>query len=165
MNHIQSRVAELIDTLREERDALKDDAKDICDNYWAWFTQMNKEIAVNRNRGNAERNTGTVAPRVRHDGGDIKIYIEWSVYRTLPWAKKNIGTKESTARWGKRIKPYQRGYTRALFERHCEPWELEQAVEAEEMLNKIRIALDVVHETIVKLKAVERRFENEATSN
>jgi len=86
MNHIQSRVAELIDTLREERDALKDDAKDICDNYWAWFTQMNKEIAVNRNRGNAERNTGTVALRAWHDGGEIKIYTESSEYPTLPWA-------------------------------------------------------------------------------
>lgn len=133
-----SRIEADIETHQEQ-------AQSIIDEYWLVWRATNtqyRNIDPNHYKG------GEVAPRLTVKSG--KLYLVWT-----RWRPNRHGNVKNV--WGDHIKPAERGYNVEQLTAKSPGWEVELISQTEPKLAVLREALDVLHETKVKLNRIIRK--------
>ncbi|WP_240224676.1 conjugative transfer protein MobI(A/C) [Rheinheimera hassiensis] len=145
---------ESIQYLQIQQEELLDKADELISVYWAWFTDCNRTIKEQRNAGLTDALSGMYAPVIQRkkSGEGIKPYIMWRKFE--PSSIRRLNPKFSKA-----IKPgFDGGYMTALKKA---TWEQERAMSLEVKLNQLRLAVNALQSSIVKMRSVKRKIEKE----
>jgi len=143
---------ESIQYLQIQQEELLDKADELISSYWAWFTDCNRTIMEQRNVGISEAKIGMFAPVIQRkkSGEGTKPYIMWRKFDASSIRKLN-------PKYSIFIKPGFDGDYMAALKKAT--WEQERAMALEVKLNQIRMAVNTLHESAVKMRSVKRKID------
>ncbi len=121
-------------------------AQKYVDAYFLWWKSENKKALTLKKLG-MPIEVGRLAPIINDRKGNGKVYINWYKYKASMQYQHN-------KKYAEYLEPYKLGYTKKLFERHAQSWEIDMVYQTEQKLSIIRKLLESYHQQIVLIKRV-----------
>lgn len=150
---IQKQLREANTLLDDIESKLLESANQICDKHSQW---RKLTLSIKLHKDPSARTN--LVPTVRTRNNTSKIYVVWVDHSYSSFKRIN-------PRWGKEIKPTDRGYTLKQLNKIAEDWEGEKVWETEQQLSPIRDTFSDIQKMRVSLKKRINKLEAELTTN
>jgi hypothetical protein len=158
-------------SLASEKDAIVERTRLRISQYWDWFNEQNTRIANLRKTGNTTFKTSNIAPvievRERGNGSTEADYnnvsILWKNHN--PQFRKNLRKKTGANRHAsKPLHTKNSNYIISILQKRC-TWDADKAIEFETYLQQVRIAINGLHQAIMRLRSAKRMLELRQQTN
>lgn len=141
---------ELLQSLTVKEAHIIEQAKEVISSYLDWWMPIRDGQLRLKKEGQSHRQaeTGRIFPKLRiRDSG--KAYINWC-------DEGHHNTKRFNNKFTREIPMTKKGYTPAQFKKLGDSWEIDKAIQTEEVLSKFRKALEYIHAHRVQINRLKR---------